>query len=195
MLARIICNNFDYIHSHGIDLVRSLKLLTIRERRDYFLCVLMLKCIHGLAPHYLSNDVTMHVDIHMGMIQEVLRIWIYIYHGAPRRFIKGVFRIKVVHCGISCPPWVKESTPLNDFKHNYKFLNGWIHPKVIVPFTCTPISYHILMLLFYQFCIQLVRSSHIRNLSQSYHDIVTFMYDFYWWMCIYVFFISIYFTL
>ena len=32
-------NNFDYIHSHGIDLVRSLKPQTIRERRDYLLCV------------------------------------------------------------------------------------------------------------------------------------------------------------
>ena len=64
LLARIICNNSDYIHSGGIDLVRSLKLQTIRERREYFRCVVMFKCIHGLAPHYLSNDVTMHVDIH-----------------------------------------------------------------------------------------------------------------------------------
>ena len=64
LLARIICDNFDYIHSRGIALVRSLKLQTIRERRDYFLCVLMFKCIQGLAPHYLGNDVTMHVDIH-----------------------------------------------------------------------------------------------------------------------------------
>ena len=64
LLARIICNNFEYIPLRGIDLYRSLKLQTIRERRDYFLCVLMFKCIHGLAPHYLSNDVTMHVDIH-----------------------------------------------------------------------------------------------------------------------------------
>ena len=64
LLARIICNNFDYIHSRGIELVRSLKLQTIRERRDHFLCVLMFKCIHGLAPHYLIIDVNMHVDIH-----------------------------------------------------------------------------------------------------------------------------------
>ena len=85
------------------------------------------------------------------------------------------------------PTWVKESTSLNDFKHNYSLLNGWIHPTVIVPFTCMTISYHILMLLFYQFCLQLVRSSHILNLSQSYHDIVAFMYDFYLWMCIYIY--------
>ena len=64
LLARIICNNFYYIHSRGIDLVPSLKLQTIRERRDHFLYVLMFKSIHGLAPHYLSIDVTMHADIY-----------------------------------------------------------------------------------------------------------------------------------
>ena len=44
-------------------------------------------------------------------------------------------------------------------------------------------------------CLQLVRYIHIRNLSQSYHDIVVFMYDLYLWIRIYVFLISMYFTL
>ena len=194
LLARIICNNFDYIHSRGIDLVRSLKLQTIRERQDYILCVLMFKCIRGVAPHYLSNDVTIHVDIH-GYDTRSAENMAYIYHGAPKRFIKEVFSYKGSSLWNKLPTWVKESTSLNDFKHNHRLLNGWIYPKVIVPFTCTPISYHILMLLFYQFCLQLVRASQILSLSQSYHDIVAFMYDFYLWMCIYMFFISIYFTL
>ena len=64
LLTRIIYDNFDYIHSRGMDLVWSLKFQTIRERRDYFLCILMFNCIHGFALHYLSNDVTKHVDIH-----------------------------------------------------------------------------------------------------------------------------------
>ena len=64
LLAKIICNKFDNINSRGIDLVRSLKLQAARERRNYFLCVLMFKCIHGLAPQYLSKDVTIHVDMH-----------------------------------------------------------------------------------------------------------------------------------
>ena len=85
-LARIICNNFDYIHSRGIDLVRSLKVQTIRERRDHSLCVLMFKCIHGLAPHYLIIEVTMHVDI----------------HGYKERWDWVFFCIRVVHYGISC---------------------------------------------------------------------------------------------
>ena len=75
------------------------------------------------------------------------------------------------------------------FKHSYKRLNGWIHPELIVPFMCTPI----LMLLSYTLCVQLVRSIHMRNLSQSYYDIAAFIYDLYSWMCIYVFSISKYF--
>ena len=54
-----------------------------------------------------------------------------------------------------------------------------MHSEFIVPFMCTSISYPILMLSFYQFCLQLDRYNHIRNLSQSYHDIDAFMYDLY----------------
>ena len=93
------------------------------------------------------------------------------------------------------PPWVKESTSLNDFKHNFRLLNGWIHPEFIVLFICMRTSYPILMLLFYQLCLQLVWYIHIRNFPESYHGSVVFMYDLYLWMCIYVFLISMYFTL
>ena len=43
-------------------MVRTLRLQTTREMRDFFLCMLMFKCIHGHA-HYLCNDVTIYVDI------------------------------------------------------------------------------------------------------------------------------------
>ena len=50
--ARSMCNNF-----------RTLRLRTIRGTRDFFLCILMFKCIHGRAPHYSCNGVTMHIDM------------------------------------------------------------------------------------------------------------------------------------
>ena len=186
LLARIICNNFDYIHSPGIDLVRSLKLQTIRERRDHFLCILIFKCIHGLAPHYLSNYVTMHVDMHGYDTKSADNIDLYI-----GRLTKGIYKRRFLYKGSSLwnklSPRIKEYTSLNDFKHNLRLLSGWIHSEFRVHFICTPISYTILMMLFYQFCLQLVRYIHIRNLSQSYHDFVVFRYDLYIWMCIYVF--------
>ena len=64
-----------------------------------------------------------------------------------------------------------------------------------VPFICTSILYPILILLFYQFCLQLDRYNHIQNLFQPYHDIDAFMCDLYLWMHIYVFLIFMYFTL
>ena len=58
-----MCNNVDYINFRGIEMVRTLGLQTISERRDYFLCILMFKWIHDLAPHDLCNDVTMYIVI------------------------------------------------------------------------------------------------------------------------------------
>ena len=148
LLARIICNNFDYIHSRGIDLVRSLKLQTIRERRDYFLCVLMFKCIHGLAPHYLSNDVTMHVNIHGYDTRSAENMDLYIPR-CTKEIYKRSFSYKGSSLWNKLPTWVKESTSLNDFKHNYRHLNGWIH------------LLHVRLYHIYQFYLQLIRSSHI----------------------------------
>ena len=60
-----ICSQESYVITVIIStrVVFDHELKTIRERRDYYMCVLMFKCIYGLALHYLSNDVTMHVDI------------------------------------------------------------------------------------------------------------------------------------
>ena len=64
LAARVIIGNFDYTYSKGVDIVHSLHLQAVKERRDYFLCVLMYKCIHGLAPICLCNDAILYYDIH-----------------------------------------------------------------------------------------------------------------------------------
>ena len=61
--VRVILGNFDYINFRGIELVKSLGLYTIEERRTYFLATLMFKSIHGLAPAYLCNQVVMNFDV------------------------------------------------------------------------------------------------------------------------------------
>ena len=57
--SRIICTNFDVIYYRGIDLVRELQWLSISQRINYFLCVLVFNCIRGNAPHYLSESIDM----------------------------------------------------------------------------------------------------------------------------------------
>ena len=48
------------------------------QRRDYFLSVAIFKCIHGLAPHYLCNGVTMIANLHNYWRCPVLQ------HGGPK---------------------------------------------------------------------------------------------------------------
>ena len=47
---------------------------------------------------------------------------------------KGIYKRSILYKGCSLwnklPPWVNESTSLNDFKQNFRFLNGWIPPSL-----------------------------------------------------------------
>ena len=115
--AKIISNNYDYINTRGIDLFKSLKLQCIRERRDYFLCVLMFKCIHGLTPHYLSNDVTMVVDIHGYNTRSSENMDLYPPR-CTREFCKRSFLYKGSMLRNDLPDILKESSSLDAFKSN-----------------------------------------------------------------------------
>jgi len=62
-IARVILNNFDFVNTRGIDLVCKLGIMTVKQRRDYFMALLMYKSIHGLAPNYLCNEITMEIEV------------------------------------------------------------------------------------------------------------------------------------
>ena len=62
--ARIILRNFDYINIRGHDLVQQLGWQTIDQRRDYFVAMLMHKCIYKTAPIHLVNNIVMTEDTH-----------------------------------------------------------------------------------------------------------------------------------
>ena len=123
-LARIMCNNFDYINFRVIEMVRTLRLQTIRERRDYFLCILMFKCIHGLAPHYLCNDVTMYVDINGYDTRSAENMDLYLPR-CSREIYKRSFLYKRSSLWNQLPSCLKESISIIDFKRNYRLLYGW----------------------------------------------------------------------
>lgn len=62
--ARIITNKFDFKKTRGLDLVRELKWMNIKQRIDYFLCLTMFKCLHDKAPNYMQNEVCFISNIH-----------------------------------------------------------------------------------------------------------------------------------
>jgi hypothetical protein len=63
--ARIILNNFDYINTRGVDLVKQLGWMTIQERSDYFLILTVFKSIVGKTPYYLQNSFNLRKDLNL----------------------------------------------------------------------------------------------------------------------------------
>ena len=63
--ARIVTGNYDYVTTRGTELVRRLRWMCVTQRRDYFMSILMYKSksIHGMAPAYLCNEITLHSEI------------------------------------------------------------------------------------------------------------------------------------
>ena len=116
--ARLITGNFDYINCRGIDLLKSLNLYNIRDRRDYFLTILMFKAIHGIAPTYLSDRIVMNFDVNgydtrgsdMDLYLPTLR--------------KEVSRNSFMYMGgklwNDLPEFIQNSTNIESFKHNYR---------------------------------------------------------------------------
>ena len=63
--TRILTGNFDYVNTRGNDLVKTLGLMNVSQRRDYFMIIMMFKSIHGLVPDYICDEITMQRDINV----------------------------------------------------------------------------------------------------------------------------------
>ena len=61
--ARVITNNFDYVNVRGIELVHQLGWMDVKQRIKYFELLLMFKCIHGMAPSHLCNNVILECEV------------------------------------------------------------------------------------------------------------------------------------
>ena len=116
--ARLITGNFDYINCRGIELVKSLNFYTIRDRRDYFLTILMFKSIHGIAPTYLSDRVVMNFDVN-GYDTRGLDMELYL-----PTLRKESYRNSFMYMGgklwNDLPEFVQNSANIESFKCNYK---------------------------------------------------------------------------
>ena len=61
--ARVIEKNFNYVQYRGLHLVKKLGWMNVKERYLYFQTLLIFKCIHGLAPHYLTNNIILDIEV------------------------------------------------------------------------------------------------------------------------------------
>ena len=117
--ARLILGNFDYINFPGIELVKSLGLYTIEERRDYFLATLMFKSIHWLAPVYLCNQVVMNFDVYGHDTKGTDSMNVYLTK-LKKDIYKNSFLYKGGQVWNCFPDVVKDSPNLETFEYYYK---------------------------------------------------------------------------
>ena len=117
--ARLILGNFDYINFRGIELVESLGLYTIEEKRDYFLAMLMFKSIHGIAPAYLCNQIVMSFDINGYDTRGADGMNVYL-PTLKKDIYKNSFLYKRGPVWNRRPDVVDDSTNLETFKYHHK---------------------------------------------------------------------------
>lgn len=117
--ARIVTNNFDYVNTRGEDLVRGLKWQTFNDRVNYFTALLMFKCIHGLAPHYLSDHIVMACEAH-DKHTRLTNSFDVVVPSTQTSIYQQSFMYNGAKTWNNLPEIVKESPNVSIFKYRYK---------------------------------------------------------------------------
>ena len=110
--ARIVTQKFDYeIRSNTI--LRELRWLNISQRRDYLTCILVFKCLNGLAPSYLSDLLTARSTIHLEAHDKHQPIY-FIFHLLEQIIFRDLFKYMDQNYGI---PFLHMFLKLTQYKN------------------------------------------------------------------------------
>ena len=92
--------------------------MNVKKRCDYFTCILMFKCIHGLAPNYLVDDVVMNFDVN-GMFTRSHDMNVYVPY-VSSQFAKRSFKYSGAILWNELPSFLKDLHNISDFKRHLK---------------------------------------------------------------------------
>jgi hypothetical protein len=120
--ARIVMNNFDFKNMRGIELVKILKWMSIKERVDYFLCLSMFKCLHDKAPHYMQNEVSLVPNI-MTRYNEKRAYDIYLPPFISNTKERSLY-VRGAKVWNKLPCDIKKINNIDTFKREYKKYHG-----------------------------------------------------------------------
>ena len=122
--VRAIYNNYDYVNVRGTELVSIMNVMNVRQRRDYFMSLLVFKCLHGLAPEYLCNEIIMAIEARDRLGRNVNENDLYVPY-VDVNCTKNAFSHRGPLLWNNLENHMKECTNINDFKSKAKayFLN------------------------------------------------------------------------
>ena len=67
----IVTGNYVYVTTRGTEPVRRMRWMFVTQRRYYFMSIVMYKSIHGMAPAYLCNEITLNSEIAVRITRSV----------------------------------------------------------------------------------------------------------------------------
>lgn len=116
--ARLVLCNYDYVNFRGVELVKNLNWMNVHQRCTYFTCILMFKCINGLAPSYLCDDFVFNVDVNSYTTRShPMNVIIPLCHNKS-------FKTKGSMCWNRLPAECKDAPSIHVFKKKLKsFMN------------------------------------------------------------------------
>ncbi len=116
--ARIISGNFEY-DVGGVELLNQLGLVTLKERRDYFMGLLVYKCVNGIAPSYLCNVLTPASSVQTRESRSSNENLLYVPYVNCDLF-KQSFEYRAPALWNSLPSHLRKAARVNYFKRMYK---------------------------------------------------------------------------
>ena len=117
--ARIVTGNFDYITTRGSDLVTQLGWQTLDARRDYFLSSLMYRCVNGMAPARLMNELVMTEDTHDRTTRSATAGIVQVPRPNVESFRRS-FKYRGAVLWNALPNYIKDAGTPSEFKYLYK---------------------------------------------------------------------------
>ena len=117
--ARIVTGNYDYLSTRGTELVKRFKWMCVTQRREYFMSILMYKSIHGMAPAYLCNEITLHSEIAERTTRSVNDNDVFVPYAHLDSF-KNSFTHRGTIMWNSFPDYIKTCRTLHSFKAKMK---------------------------------------------------------------------------
>ena len=128
--AIIWTGNLDYVNTRGIDLVKTLGLMNVSQRRDYFMIIMMFKSIHGLVPDYICDEITTQRDITVRTTRSTVNNNVHVPH-IILESCKNAFAYRGPVLWIALPENIKKCKTVNCFKQSLAAVGKKLFPKVL----------------------------------------------------------------
>ena len=97
--------------------------MAIGQRRDFLTCILMFKCLHNLAPNYLSDHIVHQSNIH-NYSTRLTQNQVFVPFGRSQYFQKS-FQVNGPKLWNSLPEHVTQCENILSFKYQCK---KWLFP-------------------------------------------------------------------